>query len=307
MDTIDGMRTFVAVADASSFTAGARRLGISTRLASKYVRQLEARLDAQLFNRTTRQVTLTDTGQAYRERCRPLLEQFDELEGLVQASQTELAGRIRISAPTAFGSHELVDALRPFLQRHPKVSVDLNLSDQHVALIEDGIDLAIRFGALQDSSLIARRLMTMRLVVFASPDYLATHGEPEHPDELSAHDCLSRGHSGDPDHWQFRLDGRTVPIRVSGSFHANSPKAIAHMAAGGLGIGRAPFYVVESLLATGALRLLFEDKETSGLALQAVYPPSRHLTARIRALIDHLVAWHGERDKSAQANPPRED
>ncbi len=289
MDTIDGMRAFVAVAGQESFTGGAKRLGTSTKLASKYVRQLEAKLGAQLFNRTTRSVSLTETGRAYLERCVPLLEQLDELEGLVQERQSELAGPIRITASTAFGSYELVDAIRPFQLEHPKVSVDLHLSDQRVALIEEGFDLAIRFGRLEDSTLIARKLMNMRVAVFASPDYLAKNGEPSDPNALSTHNCLLQKASVDPEHWRFRINGETVSFRVSGTFYANSPRAIAHTAAGGLGIGMCPIYVVEPYLRIGALKLLFEDIEATEFGLYAVYPPSRHLTARIRALIDHLA------------------
>lgn len=289
MDTIDGMRTFIAVAEQRSFTAGAKRLGISTKLASKYVRQLEERLGGQLFNRTTRSVTLTETGQAYLERCVPLLDQLDEMEGVVQARQSELAGPIRITAPTGFGSRELVDALRPFQQAHPKVSIILHLSDHHVSVIEEGFDLAVRFGALADSSLVARKLMTMRGVVIASPDYLARNGEPRHPDDLADHNCLIAQTSSDPNHWRFRVDGVVSSFPVSGSFHANSPRAIAHMAVGGLGIGLCPYYSVRPFLDSGALKLLFEAEEVAELGLYAVYPPSRHLTARIRALIDHLA------------------
>ena len=159
MDTVEGMRTFAAVAALGSFTGGARQLGMSTKLASKYVRQLEERLGAQLFHRTTRSVTLTETGHTYFQRCRPLLDQFDELEGLVQARHSELAGPIRITAPTGFGSTQLVEALRPFQAAHPKVGIELHLSDHHVSMIEQGFDLAIRFGALKDSALVARKLM----------------------------------------------------------------------------------------------------------------------------------------------------
>ncbi|MEM9441001.1 MAG: LysR family transcriptional regulator, partial [Pseudomonadota bacterium] len=155
MDTLEGMRVFVAVADQQSFTRGAKRLGMSTKLASKYVRQLEEHLGAQLFNRTTRRVTLTDTGRAYRERCVPLLDQLDELEDVVRARQSALDGSIRITAPTGFGSRELVQALEPFQRAHPNVSIQLQLSDHHVAIIDEGIDLAVRFGALKDSSLVA--------------------------------------------------------------------------------------------------------------------------------------------------------
>lgn len=289
MDTIDGMRTFVAVATHGSFTGGAARVGITTKLASKYVRQLEARLSAQLFNRTTRSVTLTETGKAYLERCLPVLDQFDELEGLVQERQSELAGRIRITAPTAFGSRQLIEAIAPFQKQHPKVSIDLHLSDKRVSLTEDGFDLAIRIGRLEDSSLIARKLSGMRSVVFASPSYLSTHGEPTDPHDLMTHNCLALTTAIDPEHWRFNINEEQVSVRVEGSFRANSPRAIAHAAAGGVGIGMGPIYVVQPFLASGELKLLFEDFEATEFALNALYPPNRHLTARIRALIEHLV------------------
>ncbi len=291
MDTIEGMRAFVAVAAELSFTAGAKRLGISTRVASKYVQQLERRLKAQLLNRTTRSVTLTETGRAYYERCVPLLGQFEELEGLVQARQSELAGQIRITAPTGFGSSELVEAIEPFQIQHPKVTIDLQLSDHQVALVEEGFDLAIRFGNLEDSNLIARRLMSMRVVVFAANEYLQRHGEPKHPAALSTHNCLVQQTSRDSKLWEFRIDGKLTSFRIDGSFRANSPRAVAHMAAYGLGIGRCPIYVVEPFIQSGKVRLLFEDFEATEFGLYAIYPQSRHLTARIRALIDHLVGY----------------
>lgn len=294
MDTLEGMRVFVAVADQHSFTAGAKRLGISTKLASKYVRQLEERLGAQLFNRTTRSVTLTDTGRAYRERCIPLLDQLDEMESVVQARQRELAGSIRITAPTGFGSRELVQAILPFQQAHPKVSIQLQLSDQHVAIIDEGIDLAIRFGVLKDSSLVARKLMDMRLVVIASPAYLAKHGKPKHPNALATHNCFQQLTSADPSQWRFKVNGDEVSLRINGSFTANSPRAVAYMAAGGLGIGRCPYYTAEPFLESGDLEILFPEQEASKVTLYAVYPPNRHLTARIRALIEHLADWFGK-------------
>lgn len=289
MDTLDGIRTFAAVAAHNSFTQGAKRLGISTKLASKYVRQLEERLGAQFFHRTTRSVTLTETGQAYYNRCLPLLEQFEELEGLVQEWQSDLAGPIRITAPTSFGGNELVRALRPFQAAHPKVSIELHLSDHHVSIIEQGFDLAVRFGALKDSSLIAKKLKDMRFVCCASHEYLKHHGRPMDPAGLSTHNCLLQTTSGDVDHWEFRVHGKLQHIAVSGSFRANSPLAVAHMAAGGLGIGRLPLYTAEPFLEDGSLTLLFEEYEAKVLGLYVVYPPSRHLTARIRALIDHLA------------------
>ena len=290
MDTIAGMKTFAAVAAHESFTEGARQVGISTKLASKYVGQLEERLNAQLFNRTTRSVTLTDTGRSYYDRCLPLIEQFDELEGLVQQRQTDLAGRIRITAPTGYGSSQLVHLLQPFQAANPKVSVELHLSDSHVSLIEEGHDLAIRFGTLKDSSLVARKLMDMRIVCCASPDYLKKYGHPKEPAALTTHNCLLQSSTSLTDHWEFK--GRRGPytVPVSGNFRANSPLAVANMAADGLGIGRVPLYTAQPFLDSDRLQLIFEAEEAKILGLYAVYPPSRHLTARIRAVIDHLAA-----------------
>lgn len=289
MDTVLGMRTFVAVARQASFTSGARQLGISTKVASKYVRQLEESLGVQLLHRTTRKVTLTDTGQAYLQRCIPLLDQFDELESVVQERQATLAGPIRITAPTAFGSAELIEALCPFQTAHPKVEIRLFLSDQRVSIVEEGFDLGIRFGTLQDSTLIARKLSDMRVAVFASPDYLERHGEPAHPSALTTHNCLLALSSADATHWRFRINGEALSVPVAGSFHANAPRAVAHMAAGGLGIGIAPIYVAQPFIETGRLKVLFEEYEASAMPLHAIYPQNRHLVARVRALIDHLA------------------
>lgn len=291
MDTLDCMRTFVAVAAQHSFTAGARQIGISTKLASKYVARLEERLGAQLFHRTTRSVTLTDTGQAYLERCLPLLDQIDEMEGVIQERQSELAGVIRITAPTGFGSRELVQAVTPFQQAHPKVQIEMLLSDYHAPIVEEGIDLAVRFGKLQDSTLVARKLCDMRLVVAAAPDYLQRNGEPGHPKALATHNCLLLQSSAQPDIWRFREAGEVTSVAVNGSFRANSPRAVAHMAAGGQGIARCPYYTVKPFVESGQLQLLFAECEDAPLPLYVVYPPSRHLTARIRALIEHLATW----------------
>ena len=294
MDTLDGMRTFLAVARQKSFTGGAKQLGISTKLASKYVAQLETKHAALLFHRTTRSVTLTETGRAYFELCVPLLEQFDELEDVIQHRQASLTGTIRLTAPTAFGSTKLVDALAPFLKRHPNMSVELNLSDQHVAIIDEGVDVAIRFGQLQDSTLIAKKLMNMRIVVFASPDYLARHGNPGHPSALATHNCLMQKSQVDPENWRFKVDGKLVVVNVHGAFASNSPRAVTQMASQGLGIGMGPKYVTEPYLKDGSLQLLFEDYEANELILNAVYASNRHLPVRIRALLEHLAATFAE-------------
>ncbi|MEX5564621.1 LysR family transcriptional regulator [Pseudophaeobacter sp. 1A16562] len=293
MDTLDCMRTFAAVAAQRSFTAGARQVGISTKLASKYVARLEERLDAQLLHRTTRSVTLTDTGQAYLERCIALLDQFEELEDVVQQRQQQLVGPIRITAPTGLGSRELVQALQPFQTEHPDVRIELVLSDQHISILEEGVDLAVRFGTLKDSSLVARKLTDMPVVVAASPTYLAAHGEPKEPHALSTHNCLLMTASSQPEVWTFSQGRRQIAVTVTGDFRANSPRAVVNMAALGRGIGRVPEYAARPFLESGELKQLFADRGTVNIPLYAVYPPNRHLTTRIRALIDHLAGAFG--------------
>lgn len=289
MDTIDTMRAFLAVAHEGSFTAAGKRLGLSTKLVSKYVAQLESRLATQLFNRTTRSVALTDVGVAYLERCRPIVEQIDELEDLVQERQSALAGPVRITAPTGFGSNNLAHALAPFMNAHPNVDIDLRLSDSRVALVEEGFDLAIRVGMLRDSTLIARKLADMPLIVCASPDYLTARGRPGDPTALATHNCLVDENLVNAAAWRFRTGAREIVVKVSGAFHANAPAAIANMAIAGLGIARCPHYVVAPGLKNGSLVQLFSEYETENFGLYALYPPNRHLTARVRALIDHLA------------------
>jgi DNA-binding transcriptional LysR family regulator len=255
---------------------------------SKHVAQLEARLRTRLFNRTTRQVRLTDVGEAYLARCRPLLVEFDELEAVVLERQTELSGRIRVTAPTGFGNLRLVPALRPFLTRHPDIRLELRLTDVPVALVEEGLDLAVRIGAPRDSSLMARRLAPMPAVVCATPDYLAVHGRPEHPRDLARHDCLIDLNQRDPWTWRFGPPSAQVVVNVTGRFEVNSPSANAVMVQEGLGVARCPLYQVEAALKRGTLVRLLERFETDESGLYALYPFNRYLTARVRALIDHL-------------------
>ncbi|MCP4317385.1 MAG: LysR family transcriptional regulator [Hyphomicrobiales bacterium] len=293
MDQVEAMRAFVAVAQDNSFTGAARRLGKSTKLVSNHVAALEARLSTQLFNRTTRNVALTDVGAAYLERCRPILEQFDELEDLVHDRQTGLSGQIRITAPTSFGSTRLVRALAPFQSEHPAIEVELYLTDTRVALVEQGFDLAVRIGILRDSTLRVRKLADMPLVVVASPGYLGMHGRPRHPRALMSHNCIVDQFLTDTASWRFKMGGAEDSIRVSGNFSANTPGALAESAINGIGIARCPYYVVEAALTDGRLEELFADHRMTDYGLYALYPPNRHLTARMRALIDHLAGFFG--------------
>ncbi|MEM9620740.1 MAG: LysR family transcriptional regulator [Pseudomonadota bacterium] len=293
MDRLENMRAFAAVAKEGSFTAAARRLGVSTKLVSKYVRQLEERLDTQLLNRTTRSVTLTDAGRSYLHQCRAIVEQVDELELSVRERQTALAGPIRITAPTGFGSTRLVEALAPFTQSHPEVEIDLSLSDRHISLVDEGLDLAVRVGTLRDSTLMARQLAAMPLIVCAAPEYLSKHGYPQHPRDLTDHECLLDDNQDIARTWQFQHATETIRVKVQGRLRANAPAALARFALAGLGIARCPQYVVSEHLAAGRLAPLLSDFRSTEFGLYALYPLNRHLTRRVRALIDHLADYFG--------------
>lgn len=300
MDTIELMRAFAAVATEGSFVRGAERMGVSNRLASKYIAQLEARLQAQLFNRTTRSVALTTVGQAYLERCRPILEQIEELEAIVRDESKELSGVIRMTAPTGYGTERLPQLILPFLQEHAQVKLELDLSNRRIALVEEGFDLAIRIGKLEDSSLVARKLSDMPFIICASPDYLARNGAPGHPSALATHDCLVDSNINNSSSWTFRRGRQNEVVRVQGTCRTNAPKALAELAIGGLGITRLPKYVVEKPLADGRLVSMFDDFEPENTGLYALYPPNRHLTARVRRLIDHLASSL-KRDRAASS------
>lgn len=295
MDKIETMRAFVAVAQDQSFTAAGKRLGLSTKLVSKYVQHLESQLKTQLFNRTTRSVSLTDVGTAYLERCRPILDQMDELDDLVRERQGALAGPIRLTAPTGFGSTKLTEALIPFLQVHPNVELDMKLTDSRVSVVEEGLDLAVRIGALRDSALIARKLADMPLVLSASPDYLNRNGRPRSPEALATHTCLVNSNQMEPNIWRFYRSGREHVVRMQGAVTSNSPASLARMAVGGLGIAMSPFYPVETALREGHLERVLPDYTTDTYGVYALYPPNRHLTRRLRALIDHLAAEFSSR------------
>ena len=193
----------------------------------------------------------------------------------------------------------MTEALIPFMSAHPAVEIELKLSDTRVALVEEGFDLAIRVGALRDSTLIARKLSDMPLIVCAAPGYLAKHGRPDNPKALATHNCLIDENQTDASTWHFHSNGQDVAVKADGTFRANSPGAIARMALGGLGVARCPRYAIESELKNSQLEQLLAEYTTEEFGLYALYPPNRHLTTRVRALIDHLVRHLGPQKNMA--------
>lgn len=295
MDTLHGMRVYASVVEAGSFSGGAERLGISKALASKYVGQLEERLGARLLHRTTRRLSPTEIGQAYYEHCVRLLDDLDSVEASVRSQHLQPRGHLRVSGPRIFGEDLLVDCVQDFLGRYPEISVDLVLEERTVDLVAEGFDVAVRIGALADSGLIARRLMPYRYVLCATPGYLAAHCMPERPGDLRGHACVVNSVISPANQWRFLVDGQPTQITVAARIRVNSGRAVRALVLADHGIGLCLLPSVADDLEAGRLVRVLEPFEGYERTVHAVYPASRHLSAKVRVFIDHLVATFAER------------
>jgi DNA-binding transcriptional LysR family regulator len=290
------MEAFVRVAEAGSFSEAARRLGWSKSVVSRQVSALETRLGARLFQRTTRSLALTEVGEAYFERCSRILADIDEADTSVSSLQAAPRGRLRISAPVSFAVRHLAPLLPLFLDAYPQVDIDLALNDRMVNLVEEGFDLAVRIGKLEDSSLISRQLAVSRRVLCASPDYLRRMGVPKTPDDLAGHCCLSYSNLNPSDEWQFvTADGRRWPVTVHGRMRVNNGDVLREAALAGVGLTIAPSFLCGCDLQAGRLVSLLADYIRQDGAIHAVYPHARHLSPKVRAFIDFLVEQFGPR------------
>lgn len=290
MDRLACDRMFAAVVETGGFAAAARRLGTSSGQASKLVARLEADLGAQLLQRSTRALSLTEAGRAYIERLRPLLEEFDALDAEMRREGYEPRGLLRLSVPLSFGSAILAPLLGDFAARHPQVALDVAFSDRLVHIVDEGFDMALRIGQPRDSGLIAKRLCQVRLVTCAAPGYLARRGTPQRPADLAAHDCILDGNLAQPGQWPLRgPGGATRPVPVSGRLTFANAEACAMAARAGLGICFGPSFVTGPMIRAGELVPVLGAFEAAPLGLHAIYPPSRHLAAKSRALIDYLA------------------
>jgi len=298
MDRLDEIRAFAAVADARSFTQGARKLDVSGAQVSKLVARLENRLGARLLNRTTRDVSLTDTGQAYLERARDLLESFDALETSVR-DQSGPSGNLKVSAPVSFGKNQLTPALLDFASGCSAVSLDVAFSDRVVNLVEEGFDVAVRIGHLTDSSLVARRLAAVRMVTCASPEYLARAGVPTALEDLASHEAILDTNMRDATVWRFGPQSDVHEVRVHGRLRFNGAESCVAAAVSGFGIARSPAFAAAEDLRAGRLVPILCNFEPELIHVYAVYPHARHLAAKVRAFVDFLAqryagepAWH---------------
>ncbi len=293
MDRLATMRTFVSVAETGSFSASARLLGVSAPLVSRHVSDLEAHLGIRLFNRTTRRVELSEAGEAYYPDCVALLEQLDAAEARVAGLGERPSGLLRISVPMDFGRLFLGQALREFLSRAPDVRLDVRYEDREARIVEEQVDVAVRIGRLADSSLVARRLGEACLGCFASPDYLAQHGEPGDLDALERHQLLSYSLSRTPGQWRFDLDDeqRSVPLAGRWRLSCNNGRVLADSACRGLGIVRLPEFLVQDHVAAGKLVEVLTAYRSAPLEISAVTLERRFRPAKITAFVDFLAAY----------------
>jgi DNA-binding transcriptional LysR family regulator len=291
VDRFVGMAVFAKVVESASFAAAARHFDISPAMVTKHVRKLEERLGVRLLNRTTRSVSVTEVGQNYYERCLRILSEVEDAERAASDLQAAPRGLLRVTTSVSFGSHQLAPAIADYLIAYPDVSVDLILQHNYIDLVEERIDLAIRLGQLSDSSLIAKKLYAVEMVLCASPGYLAANGTPRQPRDLVKHNCLIYTYAA-PRAWTFtdQKTGKADVVRISGRLLANSGDALLAFALKDTGIVLAPDYLVADELGAGRLIRLLPAYRTRELPVYAVYPHSHCLSAKTRTFIDFLAA-----------------
>ncbi len=298
MDTLTRMRAFIDVVDAEGFSAAARKIGRSKALLSKYIRELEDDLGALLLNRTTRQFSLTETGQLYYKRALEIVNEIDALSQSVRESGGAISGRIKLSASRGFADTPIGQSLIDFAHAYPDTVLDISLDDTLVDLVEEGFDLAIRITQLDDSSLIARRLGSSSTKLCTSPETLEKYGSPNHPAELANLPCIVDTNHRWRNNWTFvDDDGSDLIVPVKGPIEVNSPLAAKAAILSGLGFSMIPEFAVAEELKDGRLVCLLDSYIPNTIEIFAVYPHRRYLPAKVRTLVDYLVAWFKEYEK----------
>jgi DNA-binding transcriptional LysR family regulator len=294
MQNLTDIAIFVKVVELSSFTAAADALETSQPVVSKAVTRLEEKLGARLLNRTTRRLSLTEAGSELYRRSVHALEEIENAELEVARFQTEPRGTLRVSAPMSFSILHLGPVLQAFLDRYPGVSVEISLDDRQVDLVDEGFDVAIRIGRLQDSSLIARKITPTRQVLCAAPSYLAKRGVPEHPDDLLGHTCILYSLLSAPREWRFTgPDGELHVVPVNGTLQSNNGLVNRGAAVAGGGIVLLPTFYVGDQLRSGELKPILCKYRPQDIAMHAVYPERRNLLPKVRAFVDFLANAFG--------------
>lgn len=290
MDRFHAITAFARVVEAGSFVRAAERLDVSVSAVSRQVSELEAHLDTRLLNRTTRRLSLTESGRVFYERCVQLLADLEEAEQSAGAGTVAPRGTLRLSCGTTFGTRYLAPAVAEFMVRYPEMRFDIELSDRATDLVDEGFDAAVRIGAIGSQNLVGKKIGEMRLICCAASSYLARRGEPQTPEDLATHSCITYEYLPVKSVWPFRdRDGRDRSIRVNGPVHANSGQFIATLAAEGVGIALEPDFIVGREVRTGRLVPILREFATPTSNISVVYPSRRHLSAKVRAFADFLA------------------
>jgi DNA-binding transcriptional LysR family regulator len=288
MNQLHAMRTFVRVVQSGSFSAAAREMGVGQPAISKQVAALETHLGAQLVRRTPRSLALTDAGQDFYESIVRVIDELDAAASRIGRGQTAPSGLVRVTVAPVFGRLYVGPRLPQFFARYPEIVLDLRVSDRSVNLIEEGLDLAIHNGALQDSSLIARKIAATPIITVATPAYLERHGEPANPSELDGHQCVIFAPLGAPRAWGFRGKFGDIAYQPKGRFRTNDAEQIRAAVLSGLGLAHTPGWVFAREIACGAVRLVLRDHEPAPLPICVVHAAGRRLPTRARVFIEFL-------------------
>jgi DNA-binding transcriptional LysR family regulator len=289
MDRFAELTALVRTVDRGSQAAAARELRITPAMVGRYIQALEDRLGVRLLNRTTARQSLTEAGVAFYAQASTILEQLEAAETAASERQAEPRGTLRVNAPMSFGAHHLAAAVAEFCGRNAGVRVEMVLNDRVVDLIEEGYDVAVRIGRLADSGLIARRLSTCRLVVCASPDYLARRGTPRTPPDLLEHNCLLYAYASNGGAWRFHGEGGETEVRLAGDVVVNNGDALLAAALAGQGVILQPTFIVGDALRQRRLVRLLPGWQLADLDVHAVYPTTRHLSPKVRSFVDFLT------------------
>ena len=289
MDKLASLRAFVKVVELGSFSEAGRQLRLSRSAVSKYVADLEDDLGVQLLSRTTRHASPTETGQAYFERALTILADLDAADQSVAHLQSTPSGLLRVNAPMSFGTIKLGPLVADFMALYPELQIQLVLSDEHVDLLQEGLDVTLRIAELESSSLIARKIVPIDRVVCASRDYLARHGTPVHPNDLRDHTCLTYGFLATGNQWKLTGPDGDHWIQPRWKLCANNAEVLRDAAVKGCGIAVLPAFLAAEQLTSGALRAILADYKPPALTLYALYAPTRHLAVKVRLFIDFLV------------------
>jgi LysR family transcriptional regulator for bpeEF and oprC len=289
MDRLDAIRLFVRVVECGSFSAVAREVGVGQPAVSKQIAALEAHLGAQLVQRTSRRITITEAGQIFHESAKRLMDDFEAAQALVGKGQASPSGLVRLSAAPLLARLYLVPLLPRFFDRYPDVSVELSASERHVDLIGEGIDLALRHGPLPDSSLTARAVATSPFVTVATPDYLGRHGTPTTPAELEGHACVVFAAMNEVRPWHFQVEGEGVVHYPRGRFRTADAEQVRAAVLAGLGMAHGPRWLFGGELACGQVKAVLNEFQTPPLQISLVHAAGRRPPARVRALMDFII------------------